>query len=152
MGRNTIIAVGNSTQTLTHGLLNGGQAVNVVGVKLESNFFKACQMVDSSKITLLIDGSAITLTNTARAGMFTTITVDTGGTVADGNLVECARQLNLLGDSIGGEYRVAVVYNGIVKAITLLGVTYKIGDLLSLAGNDVPEYPIEWNFQDWRDS
>lgn len=149
MARNTVQSVGNSTYTLTHPLLNGGQPINWVGIKLDIEFLTAKQQVDTSKVVLLVDGSAITLTNTAKAGMLTVNAVDTGGTVADGNPVACARELQQVGDSLGGQLRVATLINGVVNAITLLGFTLKTFDLLRLAGNDIPTYPIEWNYQDW---
>lgn len=150
MPRNTVQSVGNSTYTFTHPLVNGGQAINVVGIKLEAQYLKARQMVDNSKVVLLVDGSAITLTNTARAGQFTLSVVDNGDTAANGNFVAIARELQQIGDSLGGELRVATTINGIVNAITLMGITLKVFDLLLLAGNDIPEYPIEYNYQDWR--
>lgn len=149
MPRNSVQSVGNSTYTLTHPLLNGGQAVNITGIKLDAEYLSAKQQVDTSKVVLLVDGSAITLTNTAKAGMVTISAVDNGGTVGDGNLVACARELQQVGDSLGGSLRVATTINGIVNAITMLGLTLKTFDLLKLAGNDIPTYPVELNYQDW---
>lgn len=149
MGRNTVQSVGNSTYTFTHPLINNGQAVNLTGIRLDSEYLTARQMVDNSKIVLMVDGSAITLTNTARAGRFTIQSVDNGLTIAQGNIVAIARELQNLGDSQGGQLRVATQVNGQVNAITLLGITLAVFDLLKLAGNDVPTYPVEWNYQDW---
>jgi hypothetical protein len=149
MPRNSVQSVGNSTYTFTHPLVNGGQPVNIVGIKLDAEYLSAKQQVDTSKVTLLVDGSAITLTNVARAGMVTISAADTGGTVADGNMVAIARELQQIGDSLGGQLRVATTINGIVNAITLLFMTLKTFDLIKLAGNDIPTYPVEWNYQDW---
>lgn len=148
-GRNSVQSVGNSTYSFTHPLINGGVSVNISGIKLESEYLKARQIVDNSKVVLLVDGSAITLTNTARAGMFTMNVADTGLAITDGNLVEIARTLQQTGDSNGGSLRVATSFNGATKAITLIGVTLKVFDLIILAGNDVPTYPVEFNYQDW---
>lgn len=148
-GRNPVQTVGNSVYTLTHALLNGGAPINIVGLKLEANYFKAKQVVDNSKMVLLVDGNAITLTNNARATRFTMMAVDTGGSIADGNLVACCRALQGLGDSIGGTFRVATLINGLTAAITFLTVTFATGDLLNLAGNDVPDYSMEFNSADW---
>lgn len=149
MGRNSVQSVGNSTYSFQHPLINGGVAVNLTGIKLDVQFFKARQMVDNSKVVLLVDGSAITLTNTARAGTFTITAVHGGQTISDGDVVLIARQLQLLGDSVGGQLRVATQINGVTDALTFLGVTLKVFDLLLLAGNDVPEYPVDFNYQDW---
>lgn len=151
-GRNSIQSVGNSTYTYTDPLINGGVAINLAGVKLEAQYFKARQMVDNSKVTLLVDGSAITLVNNAQAGMFTFTAVDTGLPVTDGNMVAIARALQQAGGSNGGSLRVATSYNGVVQAITFIGVTLKVFDTLLLAGNDIPEYPIEFNYQGWLPS
>jgi len=148
-GRNTVQSVGNSTYTLTHALINSGQAVNIQGIKLDTQYLKARQMVDNSKVVLLVAGNAITLTNTARAGRFTLTVVDNGDTAENGNLVAIARQLQQLGDSVGGQLRVATLINGVTNAITLTGITLAVFDLILLAGNDVPEYPVEFNYQDW---
>ncbi len=149
MPRNSVQSVGNSTYSFTHPLINGGVAINLTGIKLEAQYFKARQMVDNSKVVLLVDGSAITLTNTARAGSFTITAVHGGNVVTDGDIVLIARQLQLLGDSLGGQLRVATAINGQTDAVTLVGVTLKVFDLLLLAGNDIPEYPVEFNYQDW---
>ena len=149
-GRNPVQTVGNSTYTFTHQLLNNGAPINIVGLKLEAQYFKAKQVVENSKMVLLVDGSAITLTNNARATRFTMMAVDTGGGVADGNLIECIRTLQGLGDSFGGTFRVATLINGTTNAITFLTVTFATGDLLNLAGNDIPDYTIEFNSADWQ--
>lgn len=151
-GRNSIQSVGQSTYSFTHPLINSGVSVNLAGIKLEAQYFKARQMVDNSKVTLLVDGSAITLTNTAQAGMFTMSVVDTGLPITNGNLVAIARSLQQTGDSNGGLLRVATSFNGTVVAITFIGVTLKVFDTLLLAGNDIPEYPIEFNYQGWYNS
>lgn len=151
-GRNSIQGVGNSTYSFTHLLINGGTSINIAGIKLEAQYFKARQMLDNSKVVLLVDGSAITLTNLVQAGSFTLTVVDNGLAITDGNLVEIARTLQQLGDSIGGQLRVATTYNGEPNAITFRGVTLKVFDTLLLAGNDVPEYPIEFNYQGWARS
>lgn len=148
-GRNSVQSVGNSTYSWTHPVINGGVSINIAGIKLEAQYFKARQIVDNSKVTLLVDGSAITLTNVVQAGMFTMAVVDTGLAVTDGNLVEIARTLQQLGDSQGGILRVATSYNGQTNAITFIGVTLKVFDTLLLAGNDIPEYPCEFNYQGW---
>lgn len=148
-GRNSVQSVGNSTYSWNHPVINGGVAINIAGIKLEAQYFKARQMVDNSKVVLLVDGSAITLTNVAQAGMFTMTVVDTGLSIVQGNLVEIARTLQQLGDSQGGQLRVATSFNGQTQAITFIGVTLKVFDTLLLAGNDIPEYPCEFNYQGW---
>src|SRR5512135_1656052 len=96
--RNSVQTVGNSTYSFQHPLINGGVAVNVTGIKLESNYFKARQMVDNSKTVLLVNGGAITLTNNNKAGSFTINCVHGGNSVTDGDMVLIARQLQALGD------------------------------------------------------
>ncbi|ADX42553.1 hypothetical protein [Tetrasphaera phage TJE1] len=151
-GRNSVQGVGNSTYSWSHPVVNAGVSINIAGIKLEAQYFKARQMVDNSKVVLLVDGSAITLTNTAQAGSFTMTVVDTGLDITDGNLVAIARYLQQVGDSQGGQLRVATSFNGQTKAITFIGVTLKVFDTLLLAGNDIPEYPCEFNYQGWFNS
>lgn len=152
MPKNSIRAVGNSTYTLTHSLVNGGNPVNLTGIRLDVEYLVARQQIDSSKVVLMIDGSAVTITNTALAGMLTITCTDTGLDIADGNIIAIIKSLLQSGDSVGGQIRVATTTNGVVQAITLLGVTFKIGDIIRLAGNDVPNYPVEWNYQGWQPS
>lgn len=149
MGRNSVQAVGNSTYTYQHPLINGGVPVNLINFKLEMEYINAKMLVPNSKVVLLVDGSAITLTNTARAGEVTTSCADAGG-IPDGNPVAIARELQQLGDSVGGSLRIAQLRDGVVFALTLLFVTFKTGPLLTIAGNDIPTYPLEWCFQDWK--
>ena len=56
MPRNSVQSVGNSTYSFTHPLINNGVAINLSGIKLEAQYFKARQMVDNSKVVLLVDG------------------------------------------------------------------------------------------------
>lgn len=148
-GRNTVQSVGNFTASWTHPQTNGGQPVNLQGFKLDGEFFKATQIVDNSKMVLLVNGGAITLTNNNRATIFTLTCVDNGDTAENGNIVAIARELQTLGDSTGGELRLAWLTDGTTRAITLSFVTLKTFDLLILMGNDVPGYPVQFNSQDW---
>lgn len=152
MPRNTVQSVGNSTYSFSHALINGGVSVNLTGIKLEGTYFKARQIVDNSKMVPLVDGSVSTLTNTIRAGVATITVINQNLDIASGDLVAIARALQLLGDSIGGQLRVATTVNGQTKARTYFGMTLKVFDDNMLAGNDLPEYPIEFNYQDVQDS
>lgn len=152
MPKNSIIAVGNSTYTLTHPLINGGNPVNLTGIRLDVEYLVARQQIESSKVVLMIDGSAVTLTNTALAGMLTITCTDTGLLITDGNIIAIIKSLLQSGDSVGGQLRVSTSTNGLVSAITFIGLTFKIGDILRLAGNDVPNYPVEFNYQGWAPS
>ena len=105
--------------------------------------------MDNSKVIPLVGGGAATLTNSVRAGAFTLTCLHQGTEVTDGDMIVIARQLQELGDSKGGQFRVATYINGVIDAITYLYCTLKVFDSLLLAGNDLPEYPVEFNYQDY---
>lgn len=148
MPTNTIQSVGNSTYTFTHPLL-GGTAIAINGIKLESEYFTSEQALANSKVIPLLNGGAATLTNTVKVGKFTFKAVEIDGQVASGDLIAIAKTLQAAGDSVGGVLRITTQVNGQTIAVSFLFCTLDMVPPKILAGNDVPEYTITFNYQDY---
>ncbi len=147
MPANTVQSVGNSTYTFTHPLLNGGSAISIAGVKLETEYFTSEQALSNSKVIPLLNGGAATLTNTVRAGKLTFKAIELDGQISSGDLIAVGKTLQAIGDSIGGVLRITTQINGATVAVSFLFCTVDMVPPKILAGNDIPEYTVTFNYQ-----
>jgi hypothetical protein len=120
--------------------------VYLTGFKLESLFLDGDQLIDNSKIVALLNGDTITLTNSNMSGTLTFNATRSAGTMADGDVVKLSQYLVQIGDSIGGTLVVRYVLNDIEVTVTFYKCTVKRVPPLKLAGNDVPDYSVQWNY------
>lgn len=144
----SVQSVGDFTISFVHPLVAGGANITFTGFKLEGNIIDADQMLDNSKVVLLIDG-AISITNSARAGTIKLTCVKTSDDPNKGDVTAIANILSSAGDSQGGTMRVSFGLNGVPIARSFIGATLKRCKPLVVDGNDVPDYGIEFNYQDW---
>jgi len=145
MGVNSVQTVGNFTATFTHPLL-GGTAISLQGFKQDQQFFDSIQIMDNSKVIALVGGSTATLTNAVKAGTFTFNCVRISTDILQGDVVLIALTLQSLADSTGGLLRITYGLNGGTEAITYTQCTLKTVPPLKLAGNDLPDYPVVFNY------
>lgn len=150
MADHYVQSVGNFSAVLVHPLVLDGVALNLRGFKLDSQFLDTVQLIENSKIISLVDGGTITLTNANKAGSITFNCSSTSGRVADGDVVAVGRFLRTQGDSVGGLLRIAYSIGGNVTVINFLAVTIKTTPPLKLAGNDIPDYAVEFNYADFE--
>ena len=143
MANHTIISAGSFTATLTHPLVNGGVPTTIEGFKFEGQMVQADPSMDSSKIVQLANGNTVTITNNCDSG---TLTVGVTKTESEGDLVKISKMLRKIGDSVGGTFRFTQEINGVTSSDTFYGCTVKTCKLLSIQGNDVPDYQVVWNF------
>ena len=148
MAEHTIISAGDFTVTLTHLLVNGGTPTTIEGFKLEGQMVQAQQVMDNSKIVPLANGKTTTITNNVTAG---TLTFNVTKTSTDGDMITIANALKAAGDSLGGTIRITQQVNGTTVAKTFKGCTVKSCPPLTIQGNDVPDYTVEWNYGDVSD-
>jgi len=148
-GQNTIQSVGDFSAVFTHPNVLAGAQIGLIGFKVEGQIVDGSQVLDNSKIVPLIGGNTITITNTVRSGTLTWTCVPTSGDAAKGDIVAISQMLQQLGDNVGGILRFSYGMNGSQRSVTFIGVTVKRCKPLSLQGNDVPDYAVEWNYADF---
>lgn len=133
-------------------LLSAGYAgaIGLTGFKLESQFADTEQLLDNSKIVPLLNGDTITITNNNRSGTISFKCTRAAGDIAKGDIVAVANKLQELGDSQGGTLVFSYGFNGSVQKVTFSGVTVRSAPPLFMAGNDVPDYTVKFNYADYK--
>lgn len=124
--------------------------LSLTGFKLEGQFLSSAQLMDNSKVVPLLSGDSITITNTNRSGTITFNSTRAAGTIEKGDVVSIANKLQELGDNEGGTMVVTFGFNGAVFKVTFYAVTVKTAPPLLLAGNDVPDYGVSFNYGDYK--
>jgi hypothetical protein len=143
---NTIQSLGNFTATIVSPLLLAGTAINLKGQKLETTFIQTDQLIENSKMIPLVNNETATITNSQTAGRITFSNIQTDGTIEGGDLTVIASTLVALGDSNGSEITISYARNGATIRITFNGCTVAKAPPLLLAGNDLPDYQIIFNY------
>lgn len=133
-------------QALVDAGYDTGGGIYLTGFKLESSFLDDEQLLDNSKIIALINGDTITLTNSNMSGSVTFTCVRTGAGIADGDVVKISQFLKQIGDSTGGTLIISYEMNGVIVKTTLYNCTVKRVPAIKLAGNDVPDHSVQWNY------
>lgn len=133
-------------------LLAAGYAGNIAltGFKLEGQFLNTEQLLDNSKVVPLLSGDTISITNTNRSGTITFNCTRASGSIANGDVVAVANKLQELGDNEGGTLTVSYGFNGKVFKVTFFAVTVRSAPPLLMAGNDVPDYSVKFNYGDYK--
>jgi uncharacterized protein YunC (DUF1805 family) len=139
-------SVGDFSAVFTHPLIAGGAAVSLVGFKVEGSIVDSDQLIDNSKVVALIGGLSVIITNNIKSGTLRWTGVRTSGDPAQGDLVAISQYLQDVGDNVGGNLRVSWGQNGVTKYVNFTPITVKRVKALVLAGNDVPDYAIEWEY------
>jgi hypothetical protein len=144
MAQHSVQAVGDFSATFSHPLVLGGAAIGLTGFKMEGEVLNTAQVMDNSKIVPLLGGNSITLTNNNQSGTLTFNSCKLTGDLTTGDVTEIAKYLTSVGDSQGGTIRISFGLNGLTYAVTFFKCTVKTVPPLKVAGNDVPEYAIEF--------
>jgi hypothetical protein len=157
-GVNSIQTVGDFVATFSHAKVLSDASGNAVpiplhGFKLEDTFTSSAQAVENSKLVPLVDGGTVQLTNPIRAGRLTinairTVSAASAVTAASGDIIVIANALQADGmaDSVGGTIKFTYGFNGAQESITFNAVTLVSCPPLTLAGNDLPVYPVVFNY------
>lgn len=149
-GTNAVQTVGNFVATFSHPSVLDGAQITLKGFKLEDTFISTAQAIDNSKLIPLVDGGTVTITNPIRAGKLTinALRITNALTPASGDMVLIASALQEAGvaDSAGGTIKFSFGFNGVQETITFNTVTLVSCPPITLAGNDLPVYPVVWNY------
>ena len=117
--------------------------------KLDAEFLRAEQFMDSSKMTVMVDGSCVIITNAILAGTMTLQLVPTTGLLATGDAVAAFHLLKSVGDKVGGVISHSEVVNGKVITKFFYGMTVQnIPDDVAV-GNDVAVYAAKIMYTGW---
>jgi hypothetical protein len=144
---NTTQSVGKFTAVLSHPLINGGASIALSGFKLDSQFISTAQSVENSKRVPLVDNTTAGLTNSQRSGRFTW-TCTRKGDITAGDVVRVSQAMVAAGDSIGGTLTITTSLNGVDEKTIFYNCTCATCPPLMLAGNNVPDYTIVWDYAD----
>ena len=117
--------------------------------KLDSEYFRAEQSMDSAKQVVLVDGSVVTITNDVQAGTITLQCIPTTGLVGSGDAIACFQLVQACKDSVGGVLYITDYING--KAITNIYYGVAVANVPNKIkqGNDVPVYPVKLLYAGW---
>lgn len=164
-GQHSVIAAGDFQVNFEFAAVNGGAQTTINGFKLEGTMVSAQQLLDNSKIVALANGNTVTVTNTNNSGSLTfNVTdtdIDTTTKASDGSpeggsgtqsLIGYAMALKRAGDSRGGIITITNKVNGADVTRTFYSCTLRSCPPLILAGNDVPDYQVVFNYGDMEDS
>lgn len=143
-------AVGDVTITYQHPSINGNNPITLKGFKLQQQFLDAEQAVDNSVIIPILGGGSIQLTNTNLSGTITFNCTRVDSADNSGDIVNVAQQQQQLADSIGATITVTFGFNGAVFNIEFIKCTVKRCPPIKLAGNDAPDYSVQFNYGRWN--
>ena len=149
-GVNSVQTVGDFTAVISHPLIapNGVAGAQQVlkGFKLDDTFFTSGQLLENSKIIALVNGDTVSLTNAIKAGRLTLNALRVGDSVESGDMIWIATLLQGAADAVGGTITISFGFNGAQETITFYAVTLASCPPIILAGNDLPPYPVVWNY------
>jgi hypothetical protein len=137
------------TITYQHPLVNGNIPVAITGFKMDGELFNTNPLMENSKIIALLGGNTITITNNVTAGTVTFSCIKLTGNAALGDITALARSQINVGDSTGATIIVSFSLNGATYKEQYSACTVKHVPPLKIAGNDIPDYAIEFYYADY---
>lgn len=142
----SVQAVGDVTITYTRIGTNGNSPISLQGYKLASQFLNAEQIVDNSIVIPILGGGSVQLTNTNLSGTLTFNCTRVSSKLTDGDIVTIAQAQQSAADSDGATIEVSFGFNGSTFMITFYKCTVKRCPPIILAGNDAPDYSVQYNY------
>ena len=133
-------------QDLVDAGYGGSGGIYLTGFKLDSSFLDDNQLMDNSKIIALLNGDTISLVNSNMSGTLKFSVVRTAAGIADGDVVKISQFLKQIGSSKGGTLIITYELLGILVTTTIYNTTVKNVPAIRLAGNDLPDYGVQWNY------
>jgi len=143
--KHSVQAVGGVTITYLHTGIDAA-AITIQGFKLQSQFLNAENAIDNSVIIPILGGGSIQLTNNNIAGTITFNCTRVSDKIADGDIVTIAQKQVSIGDSVGATIAITWPFNGATFSITFYNCTVKRVPAARLAGNDAPDYSVQFNY------
>jgi hypothetical protein len=145
----SVQSVGDFTASFTHPLINGGAVTSLTGFKMEGDIVNTAQLMDNSKVIPLLNGDSITITNNNTSGTATFSACKLTGDTTKGDVTAIASALQKIGDNVGGTLRLSFGMNGGTYSMTFVTCTVKTCPPLKVAGTDIPDYAVEFNYADF---
>jgi hypothetical protein len=146
---NTTQSVGKFTAVFSHPLINGGASTSLTGFKLDSTFFSTAQSVENSKRVPLVDNTTAGLTNSQKSGRITWTCTRTTSSNGSSDVMTVSRLMVAAGDSIGGTLTITTSINGTDEKVIYYNCTSASNPPQILAGNNVPDYTVIWDYADF---
>lgn len=144
-----IQTVGDFTAILNHPLIAAGASISMKGFKLDDTFVTTAQGMENSKRIALVDQGTVAITNAMKMGQLTFNAVRVSQNYLDGDVILIGTMLQGMADNIGGLIRITYGFAGLTESITFFGVTLVSVPPLTLAGNDLPIYPVVFGYSDF---
>lgn len=173
-----VLPIPPGSYTLGDGPIEGiktGNGIELTGFQLDSEFIRAAQQIATSVQVPLLGGGAMALTNNNRSGTLTFSctrvsypdleNADHPGRMYGDNvkgvvqsdsdayydIVQIAQiqQAAAGGDSVGATLIVKFMSLGFQTEVGFEGCTVAEVAPLALAGNNVPDYRVVWNYLNW---
>lgn len=148
-GTHGVQSVGDFSAAFIHPLINGGASTSLTGFKMEGDIINTAQLIENSKVVPLLNGDSITITNNNKSGKITFSCCKLTNDALKGDITAIAQELLKFGDNTGATIRISFGMNGATYAMTFIACTLCTAPPLKLAGNDVPDYSIEFNYADY---
>lgn len=149
MGTHGVQSVGDLSFALIHPLVNGGASTTLTGFKMEGDILNSAQLMENAKVVPLIGGNSVTITNNNRSGKITFSCIKHTDDPMKGDITAIANELLKIGDNSGGTLRCSFGMNGKNFSRTFLAVCLCTAPPLKIAGNDLPDYGIEFTYADY---
>lgn len=137
---------------------NGGVAV--AGFRLDSEFLRANPQIATSIVVPILGGGGVALTNNNRSGTLVlncskvSTPYDNGSMQGNGEYYDMVilaqiQQGQTGGDSVGADITIKFNFCGKETDITFESCTVAAIDPLGLAGNDIVNYNVAFNYLNW---
>lgn len=144
--QHSVQAVGPATITYIHSAINDGDPITFQGFKLQSQFLDAESAVDNSVVIPILGGGSIQLTNNNLSGTLTFTCTRVSDQLAQGDIVTTAQAQVRTADSEGATIVISWPFNGAIFQVTFYKCTVKRVPPVKLAGNDAPDYSVQFNY------
>ena len=144
--QHSVQAVGGVVISYQHPIIGDNDPITFQGFKLQSQFLDGESAVDNSVIIPILGGGSIQLTNNNLSGTITFNCTRVSTVLSDGDIVTVAQAQVRIGDSTGATISVAWPFNGAIFKVTFYNCTVKKVPPVKLAGNDAPDYGVQFNY------
>lgn len=163
--------------TLNSAEIDTDTGIRLAGFRLDEEFLRANPQIASSIVVPILGGGGVAVTNNNRTGSLTlrstkvsTPVTDTGtklgsmskegglGPIDDTNgdvfdavfIAQLQQGQEGGGDSNGADICIKFSFAGQITLVQFEGCTVGSVDPLALAGNNVADYNVVWNYLNWR--
>ncbi len=142
------------------GIDTGESGIPVAGFRLDSEFLRANPQIATSIVVPILGGGGVALTNNNRSGTLVlncskVSTPTPSGSMQDNEdyydmvLLAQVQQGQVGGDSVGADITIKFDFCGKQTTVIFKSCTVAAIDPLGLAGNDIVNYNVAFNYLNW---